>query len=122
MVGYSLYHKSYKYNKNKYLKRSIKQKHLERITKSEMSYLIKKGILKQFHGSYGENLIVTGKFGSGRGKQRYVTPFVYNYLLREKSKDKNRSVIDIDKIKHNQRYLLSSSDGNGSSNGSVSVS
>ena len=83
-----------------------------------MSYLIKKGILKQFHGNYEENLIVTGKFGNGRGKQRYVTPFVYNYLLREKSKDKNKLVIDIEKIKHNQRYLFSSS---GSSD-SVSVS
>ncbi len=95
---------------------------MERITKSETDYLIRKGILKQFHGNYGENLIVTGKFGSGRGKQRYVTPFVYNYLLREKSKDKNRSVINIDKIKHNQRYLFSSNASDGSNNGSVSVS
>jgi hypothetical protein len=91
---------------------------LERITKSETNYLIQKGILKESHGSYGEDLIVTGKFGIGRQKQRYVTPFVYNYLLREKSKDKNKLVIDIDKIKHNQRYMFSSS----GSSGSVSVS
>jgi hypothetical protein len=74
-----------------------------------MDYLIQKGILKESRGSYGEDLIVTGKFGMSRQKQRYVTPFVYNFLLREKSKDKNKLVIDIEKVKHNQRYMFSSS-------------
>ena len=61
---------------------------MEKISKSDMDYLISKGVLKQFHGNYGENLIVTGKFGSGRQKQHYVTDPVYNYLQRLKQQDK----------------------------------
>ena len=65
--------------------------------------MIKSGILKQVRGNYGESLIVTGKFGSGRGKQRYCTPPKYNELMFLKA-NKNQ---DMDNIKSNQRYLLS---------------
>ena len=68
-----------------------------------MDYLISKNILIQKHGNFGENLVVTGKFGSGRGKQRYATPPTYTSLLSLKS----REIVDIDKVKSNQKYLFS---------------
>jgi len=77
-----------------------------------MDYLIQKGVLIQKRGTYGDNLIVTGKYGSGRGKQRYVTVPLYNYLLRLKEKDKNELVglgLDLDRVKDNQRYMFNSS-------------
>ena len=77
-----------------------------------MDYLILNLVLKQTHGNYGDNLIVTGKFGNARGKTRYITTPVYNYLLRLQENDKQ----DISKIKDNQRYLFSNNDN------SVSVS
>lgn len=77
---------------------------MQPISKSEMDYLIQKCVLKQTHGNYGDNLIITGKFGNGRGKQRYVTTPVYNYLLRLQEQDKH----DINKVKDNQRYMFSS--------------
>ena len=71
-----------------------------------MSYLINLKILKQFHGKYGDNLVVIGKFSSGKRKQRYITDPYYNYLLRLKQNDKNKqSIAD---VKENQRYLFSS--------------
>lgn len=85
-----------------------------------MDYLISKNILKQTHGNYGDSLIVTGKFGKGRGKQRFVTTPTYNYLLRLQEKDKQ----DVNNIKDNQRYMFSGvsiSDNEDTSN-SVSVS
>jgi len=85
-------------------KRSINNKTLEKITKQEMSYLINLKILKQYHGNYGDNLVVIGKFSSGRRKQRYITDPYYNYLLRLKQNDKNKQTID--DIKDNQRYLF----------------
>jgi len=76
---------------------------LERITKDEFNFLIEKNILKQTKGSYGDSLVITGKFGNGRGKQRFVTTPTYNYLLRLQSQEKT----DIDKVKDNQKYLFS---------------
>lgn len=74
-----------------------------------MSYLIQKKILIQKRGTYGDNLIVTGKFGSGRNKQRYLTTPLYNYLLRLKEKDKLELVsLGLDNVKDNQKYLVSS--------------
>lgn len=74
-----------------------------------MEYLIQKKILVQKRGTYGDSLIVTGKFGSGRGKQRYLTTPIYNYMLRLKEKDKNELVgLGLDKVKDNQKYLFSS--------------
>lgn len=73
-----------------------------------MDYLISKGVLKQSHGNYGDNLIVTGKFGNGRGKTRYVTTPVYNYLLRLQEQDKQ----DINKVKDNQKYMFSNNSNN----------
>ena len=67
-----------------------------------MDYLISNLVLKQTHGNYGDNLVVTGKFGNARGKTRYITTPVYNYLLRLQENDKQ----DVDKIKDNQRYLF----------------
>ena len=68
-----------------------------------MTYLIQKNILKQTHGNYGDGLIVTGKFSSGRGKQRYITDPLYNYLLRLQSQEQ----VNPETIKHNQKYLYS---------------
>jgi len=82
-----------------------------------MSYLINLNILKQYHGNYGDNLVVIGKFSSGLRKQRYITDPYYNYLLRLKQNDKNKQTID--DVKENQRYLFM--DDSGRSN-SVSVS
>ena len=76
---------------------------MQPISKQEMDYLIERNILKQTHGNYGDNLIVTGKFGSGKKKQRFVTTPTYNYLLRLQENDKQ----DISKIKDNQKYLFS---------------
>ena len=73
-----------------------------------MDYLISNLVLKQIHGDYGDNLIVTGKFGSGKKKQRFVTTPTYNYLLRLQENDK----LDINKIKDNQKYLFSKSNNN----------
>lgn len=70
-----------------------------------MDYLIQKKILIQKRGNYGDNLIVTGKFGNGRGKQRYVTPFIHNKLLDLFKKDK-QELINMDKVKENQKYLI----------------
>lgn len=81
---------------------------MERISKNEMSYLISRNIIQQNRGNYGESLIVTGKFGSGRNKQRFVTPFVYRKLLEFKNEDK-QELVDVGKIKDNQRYLVSGS-------------
>jgi hypothetical protein len=83
---------------------------LEKISKQEMDYLIQKKILIQRKGTYGDNLIVTGKFGNGRGKQRYVTVPLYNYLLRLKEKDKIELVsLGLEMVKENQRYMFDSS-------------
>ena len=87
---------------------------MQPISKQEMDYLIERNILKQTHGNYGDNLIVTGKFVNARVKTRYITTPVYNYLLRLQENDKQ----DIDKIKDNQKYLFSNNSNN--SNNSVS--
>ena len=81
---------------------------MQPISKQEMDYLIERNILKQTHGNYGDNLVVTGKFGNARGKTRYITTPVYNYLLRLQENDKQ----DVDKIKDNQRYLFNNNDNN----------
>jgi len=70
-----------------------------------MDYLILNLALKQNKGNYGDSLIVTGKFGNARGKTRYITTPVYNYLLRLQENNK----LDINKIKDNQRYLFNNS-------------
>ena len=79
-----------------------------------MSYLINLKILKQHHGNYGDNLVVIGKFSSGKRKQRYITDPYYNYLLRLKQNDKNKQTIN--DVKENQRYLFMDSMDNGNSN------
>ena len=78
---------------------------MEKISKYEMDYLILNLALKQNKGNYGDSLIVTGKFGNARGKTRYITTPVYNYLLRLQENNK----LDINKIKDNQRYLFNNS-------------
>ena len=70
-----------------------------------MTYLIIRNILRQTHGSYGDNLVVIGKFSSGLRKQRYITDPLYNYLIRLKQNDKDKQ--NIDYVKENQRYLFS---------------
>ena len=89
---------------------------MEKITKQEAQYLINLKILKQYHGNYGDNLVVIGKFSSGKRKQRYITDPYYNYLLRLKQNDKNKQTID--DVKENQRYLFMDSmdSGIGASN------
>jgi len=86
-----------------------------------MSYLINLKILKQFHGSFGDNLVVIGKYSSKSRKQRYITDPYYNYLLRLKQNDKNKQTID--DVKDNQRYLFSSGmDSSGTSGNSIGTS
>lgn len=85
---------------------------MEKITKEETQYLINLKILKQFHGSFGDNLVVIGKFSSKSRKQRYVTDPYYNYLLRLKQNDKNKQTID--DVKDNQKYLFMDSVDSGS--------
>jgi len=88
---------------------------LEKITKQEAQYLINLRILKQYHGNYGDNLVVIGKFSSKSRKQRYITDPYYNYLLRLKQNDKNKQTID--DVKDNQRYLFMDSMDNSNSIG-----
>lgn len=54
---------------------------MQDITKSEMDFLIKKGILKCVHGRY-PGLIVTSKRKKHNGKQRQVEEPIYNKLLQ----------------------------------------
>jgi hypothetical protein len=76
---------------------------LEKISKDEFNFLIEKGILKLMkNGTYGDSLIVIGKFGSGLKKQRYITTPTYNYLLRLQE----QKVTDINNVKENQKYLF----------------
>ena len=100
---------------NSKIKGASKYKTLEKITKQEMSYLINLKILKQFHGSFGDNLVVIGKFSSGTRKQRYITDPYYNYLLRLKQNDKNKQTIA--DIKENQKYLFMDDSGSNNSLG-----
>jgi len=103
LVDTFIYFKSSnKYNSK--LKGASKYKTLEKITKQEMSYLINLKILKLFHGNYGDNLVVIGKFSSGLRKQRYITDPYYNYLLKLKQNDKNKQTID--DVRDNQKYLF----------------
>ena len=81
---------------------------MQPISKQDMDYLINCGILKQSHGNYGDQLVVTGKFSNARGKQRFTIDPTYNYLLRLQEKDKHE-LVDMDKIKDNQRYLFNNS-------------
>jgi len=69
-----------------------------------MSYLINLKIIKQYHGSFGDSLVVTGKYGKCRGKQRFTTDAIFNYLLRLKNQDNIKK--DINDIKKNQQYLF----------------
>lgn len=75
---------------------------MEKISKDEFNFLISKGILKLIkNGNYGDQLVITGKYGNGRGKQRYITTPTYNYLLRLQEQK-----VDINKVKDNQKYLF----------------
>jgi len=112
---------------------------LEKISKQEMTYLIQKNVIRQSKGTYGDSLVVTGKFGKGRGKQRFCIDPVYNYLLRlkltdrlkiffspeqlkeilrldvseqiETVKESEKNNVELMKIKDNQKYMFSSSNG-----------
>lgn len=75
-----------------------------------MTYLIDNGALKQSKGNYKDysgdkRLVVTGKYGNGRGKQRFAPTPLLNRLLELREKEKE--VFDINNVKHNQRYLFS---------------
>ena len=78
---------------------------LKPITKNEFNYLIKKNVLKQVHGNYGDQLVVVNKQANKSKKQRFVTDPIYNYLLRLQSQEK----LEVSKVKHNQTYLFSES-------------
>jgi len=108
-----------------------------------MTYLIQKNTIRQSKGSYGDSLKVTGRFGKGRGKQRFTTDATYNYLLRLKLTDRlkiffspeqlkeilkldvleqkkileklEKSNVDLMNVKENQRYMFSSNGGNSES-------
>lgn len=123
-------------NQNSKLKGESNNKTLKEISKNEMTYLIQKNVIRQSKGTYGDSLVVTGKFGKGRGKQRYCIDPVYNYLLRLKLTDRlkiffspeqlkeilrldvseqievvkelEKNNVDLIKVKENQRYMFSS--------------
>jgi len=81
---------------------------LERISKNDMEYLIKNKELNiTKNGDYryysGDQLVVTGWYGGKLKKQRYIQDVLFNKLQYLKSKE----IIDLDNIKHNQRYLFS---------------
>jgi len=94
---------------------------LERISKNEMDDLISLKILTQNKvGSYKEvsgdkKIIVTGtnttdrqhtySCKNSRHKQRYVTDPIYAKLIE--FRDKEKKLFDLDKVKHNQKYLFS---------------
>ena len=78
---------------------------MQPITKDEFKYLIKKGVLKQSKGNFGDSLVVVNKQANKSKKSRFVTDPIYSYLLRLKEKDKLQEV----EIKHNQQYLISES-------------
>lgn len=85
---------------------------MQPISKSDMDYLISKNSLRQTKGNYKDptgdkRIVVTGKYGNGRGKQRYAPTPLYNKLIELREKDKQE--FDIDKVKENQRYLFSAS-------------
>ena len=110
---------------------------MERISKNEMTYLIQKNVIRQSKGLYGDSLKVTGKFGKGRGKQRFTTDATYNYLSRLKLTDRlkiffsseqlkevlkldvseqkkmleklEKNNVDLMNIKDNQKYMFSES-------------
>ena len=79
---------------------------MEKITKEEAKYLISKNIIHQKHGNYGESLVVIGKFSSGRRKQRYCTPPVYNLLLKLKKKDRLEQYFNLNNTIFSQNYRL----------------
>ena len=64
-----------------------------------MDYLIQKNILQQKNGNYGENLIVIGKFSSGKRKQRYCTPPIYSYLLRLNITEGLKKFVTLEQLK-----------------------
>jgi len=102
-----------------------------------MTYLIQKNVIRQSKGLYGDSLKVTGKFGKGRGKQRFTTDATYNYLSRLKLTDRlkiffsseqlkevlkldvseqkkmleklEKNNVDLMNIKDNQKYMFSES-------------
>jgi len=75
-----------------------------------MQYLISRGVLKRSKGNYGDGLIVTGTYGNARGKTRFTTDPLYNYLTRLKQTDKDKQ--NINDVKENQKYLFSSNSSN----------
>lgn len=76
---------------------------MERISKTEMDFMIEHNIIRQNKGNYGDALVVTNKQGGKNKKQRYVNPNVYSNFVRLKSQE----TFDINKVKDNQRYMFS---------------
>jgi len=64
-----------------------------------MTYLIQKNVIRQSKGLYGDSLKVTGKFGKGRGKQRFTTDATYNYLSRLKLTDRLKIFFSSEQLK-----------------------
>ena len=83
---------------------------MEKITKEEFNYLISKNILQQKHGNYGDSLVVTGKYGSGRGKQRFVTTPVHSKLLMFKLRDTINNYFTKCNLIYDSRYIVKVSD------------
>ena len=76
---------------------------MQPISKQDMELLIKNNVLTQNSaGRYKEELVVTGKYGNARGKQRYAPTPLFNKLMFIKTKE----VFDINKVKDNQKYMF----------------
>ena len=81
---------------------------MQPINKKEMDYLILKGALKQTKGNYKDfsgdkKIVVIGKYSNKSRKQRYAPTPLFNKLTELKFKEK----LDLDSVKHNQKYLYS---------------
>jgi hypothetical protein len=96
---------------------------LERISKNDFKYLISHNILKiNKQGNYKDitndkKMVITGvnknnkdrqsSNKNSKQKQRYILDSIYYQLIEEKNKDK--AYFDLNKVKENQKYLVSGS-------------
>ena len=72
-----------------------------------MDYLIKRKIIKlNKQGNYGDQLVVTGKFGSGTKKQRYVNDHVNNYFVISKLLDILKDKVTQDQLSEILKFTI----------------
>jgi len=68
-----------------------------------MDYLISSGTIKLIKSGssadYGDNLVVCGKQHKGNDKTRFTTDDKYNSMIRSKTLDKLKKILDPEQIK-----------------------